>query len=66
MRRKRRETMGEDEYTFASEDAVTSHTQSTPKIPPGFDGRASWFRLKKLLMTGWISGLSQQKSKDHL
>ena len=50
---KRKETMDEDEYTFAAEGAVTSHPQSTPKIPPGFDGRSSWFAFEEAI-DDWV------------
>ena len=37
----------DEEYTFAADDKVTAFTQSTPKIPPGFDGRSSWFAFEE-------------------
>ena len=44
--------MDDEEYTFATE-TVTSHTQSTPKIPPGFDGRTSWFAFEDAI-DDWV------------
>ena len=36
-----------------SEDTLTSHAQFTPKIPPAYDGRTSWFAYEELV-ADWL------------
>ena len=42
----------EDDHTLASTEAEPQ-TQSTPKIPPGFDGRASWLSYEEAI-DDWV------------
>ena len=57
----------EGEHTFAADDKVTAFTQSTPKIPPGFDGRSSWFAFEEAV-DDWvdITTLSPEKQGPSL
>ena len=57
----------EEESTFAADDKVTAFTQSTPKIPPAFDGRSSWFAFEEAV-DDWvdITTLSAEKQGPSL
>ena len=52
----------EEGLAFASGDTAGPGLQSTPKIPPSFDGRSSWFAYEEAL-DDWvdITTLAQEK-----
>ena len=43
----------EEGMTFAAEDSAGPGLQSTPKIPPSFDGRSSWFSYEEAV-DDWV------------
>ena len=56
--------MDEDEYVFGTgTESTTSYTQSTPKIPPGFDGRSSWFAFEEAV-DDWIDTTTLDAEKQ--
>ena len=52
----------EEGMALAAEDTAGPGLQSTPKIPPSFDGRSSWFSYEEAV-DDWvdITTLEQQK-----
>ena len=45
--------MDDEEVSFAVGDQAGTGLQYTPKIPPSFDGRSSWFAYEGAL-DGWV------------
>ena len=43
----------EEGLAFAAEDTAGPGLQSTPKIPPSFDGRSSWFAYEEAV-DDWV------------
>ena len=43
----------EEEMVFAADDTAGPGLQSTPKIPPSFDGRSSWFAYEEAV-DDWV------------
>ena len=43
----------EEEMSFATGDTAGPGLQSTPKIPPSFDGRSSWFSYEEAV-DDWV------------
>ena len=43
----------EEGMAFAAEDTAGPGLQSTPKIPPSFDGRSSWFSYEEAV-DDWV------------
>ena len=43
----------EEGLAFAAEDTAGPGLQSTPKIPPSFDGRSSWFSYEEAV-DDWV------------
>ena len=43
----------EEEMPFAAGDSAGPGLQSTPKIPPSFDGRSSWFAYEEAV-DDWV------------
>ena len=43
----------EEQLSFATGDTAGPGLQSTPKIPPSFDGRSSWFAYEEAV-DDWV------------
>ena len=43
----------EEEMAFTAGDSAGPGLQSTPKIPPSFDGRSSWFSYEEAV-DDWV------------
>ena len=57
----------EEDMSFAAADQAGPGLQSTPKIPPSFDGRSSWFSYEEAI-DDWvdITTLDQEKQGPSL
>ena len=57
----------EEDMSFAAADQAGPGLQSTPKIPPSFDGRSSWFSYEEAI-DDWvdITILDQEKQGPSL
>ena len=47
------EMIDEEEMSFAAGDLAGPGLQSTPKIPPSFGGRSSWFSYEEAV-DDWV------------
>ena len=43
----------DEEMSFATGDSAVTGLQSTPKIPPSYDGRSSWFAYEEAV-DDWV------------
>ena len=53
----------EEEMSFAAGDSAGPGLQSTPKIPPSYDGRSSWFAYEEAV-DDWVDITTLEAEKQ--